>query len=182
MSDDAAADEAAHPWTTVRLGFAALLAAYGFAILRSPLADMDDIGVLHNINLPIHETGHLVFAPFGETMQLLGGSLFQILLPLVFVGAFLRRRDPYAAAVCLWWVAHNCWDVSIYVGDARTRALPLLGDDPDNHDWFNLLGIWDRLDRDTLYAARLRGFGSLLFLASIVTMLLTARRRPPEAS
>ena len=38
-----------------------------------------------------------------------------------------RRGDRFAGFACLWWVAHNCWDVSIYVGDARSRVLPLLG-------------------------------------------------------
>ena len=37
---------------------------------------------MHNINLPFHEFGHVLFAPFGRFMQILGGSLFQILMPL----------------------------------------------------------------------------------------------------
>lgn len=165
------------PWRTrLRTAFAVLLGVYGLMLLRTGLVEAEDAGLLHTINLPIHETGHLVFMPFGELSQLLGGSLFQILVPLLFVGAFARRRDPYAAFVCLWWVAQNCWDVSIYIGDARARALPLLGDDPDNHDWFNILGLLDRLDRDTLYAARLRGVGTLLYLVAVIGAVRSAPR------
>jgi len=165
-----------------RIGFTIVLAVYGLVLLRTGMRDFDDPGLLHLVNLPIHETGHLVFMPFGETMQLLGGSLFQILVPTVFVASFARRRDGFAAFVCLWWVAHNLWDVSVYVGDARARALPLLGDDPDNHDWFNLLGIWDRLDRDRLYASRLVGIGTTLYFIAVIGCLTTALRAPVKNS
>ncbi len=30
------------------------------------------------VNLPIHETGHLLFRPLGEFMMVAGGSLFQV--------------------------------------------------------------------------------------------------------
>lgn len=162
----------------LRYCFAAALGLWGLRIAQSPFADMEDVGWLHQVHLPIHETGHLLFSPFGDVPQLLGGSLFQIVLPLIFAGAFGRRGDRFAAFACLWWTAHSCWDVSIYIGDARSRVLPLLGDDPDAHDWFNLLGIWDRLGEDRLWAARLRQVGTLLCLGAVTGMMLTARDRP----
>ena len=58
-----------------------VLAAYGFVCLRDPA----EYRLLDAVDLPIHETGHLVFAPFGEFLQFLGGSLFQVLFPLAFV-------------------------------------------------------------------------------------------------
>ena len=40
---------------------------------------------LHCLNLPVHEFGHIVFAIFGnEVIHSLGGSLFQIIMPIVF--------------------------------------------------------------------------------------------------
>ena len=55
---------------------------------------------LHLINLPFHEAGHIIFAPFGDLMMSLGGSLTQILIPLVCLVAFLKIENfnPFAAA------------------------------------------------------------------------------------
>ena len=38
-------------------------------------APMDNVGesVLHLINLPFHEAGHIIFSPFGRFMTILGG-------------------------------------------------------------------------------------------------------------
>src|SRR5262249_60601361 len=69
--------------------------------------------------VPIHEFGHVLFRPLGEFMTLLGGSLFQVLLPLIFGGIFVvKNRDPFAASVMLWWAAVAVMDVAPYVYDA----------------------------------------------------------------
>ena len=47
---------------------------------------------LHMINLPFHEAGHILFGPFGDFMSTLGGSLTQVLVPLVCLVAFLTTR------------------------------------------------------------------------------------------
>src|SRR5439155_358959 len=59
---------------------------------------------LHSISLPFHEAGHIIFAPFGDLMTSLGGSLTQIVIPLVCMVAFLKAEhfNPFAAAVMLW--------------------------------------------------------------------------------
>ena len=159
----------------VRIATIVALVAYGFLLLR----DTDEPGILHNIDLPIHETGHLVFMPFGETMHILGGSLFQILFPAIFVGYFVAvRRDRFAAAVCLVWVAQNFFDVAIYVADARAQELPLVGG--GEHDWFNLLDGWNVLEKDTLYAARLRAVGVMLLLAAAWIGITNAGSTPDE--
>ena len=91
-----------------RLALTIVLAVYGFRMLTHP-----EVGwFLDNVDLPIHETGHLVFSPFGEFMQFAGGTLFQLLLPAVFVGYFFRQKDRHGASIALWWVAQNLWNVS----------------------------------------------------------------------
>jgi hypothetical protein len=61
-------------------------------------------GFFHNINLPFHEAGHLLFRPFGAFMHSLGGSLGQLMMPLVCLVVFLlKTHDAFGAAVCLWW-------------------------------------------------------------------------------
>ena len=112
------------------------------------------------IDLPIHETGHLVFGWGGEVLAALGGTIFQLIMPLAFVGYFLRRRDAHAASVALWWVGQNCWNIARYVADARAQELPLVGG--GEHDWAFLLATWDRLARDQIIARDVRLAGWVL--------------------
>ena len=144
-----------------KLAFLGLLALYGVGLLRAPGAG----SLLDSVDLAIHETGHLVFAPFGEVMGFLGGTLFQILLPGAFVAHFLRRGDRYGAAICLWWVAQNCWNISVYVADARAQELPLVGG--GEHDWAYLLDAAGWLSQDLAIARAVHGCGVLLFLFAL---------------
>jgi hypothetical protein len=95
--------------------------------------------------LPIHEAGHLFFSFFGRTTMILGGSIMQVLLMLIWFLIALRERS-HVAPFPLYWVGINLMDVSLYVRDAQFRALPLLGGDSSGHDWYNLLTQWNALD------------------------------------
>lgn len=144
-----------------RLALTILLAVYGFALLRHP----DAGSLMDSVDLPIHETGHLVFSPFGEFMQFLGGTLFQLILPCVFLGYFLKRGDRHAATAVLWWVAQNCWNISVYVRDARAEELPLVGG--GEHDWAYLLGRLGWLSRDQALGHGIWTVGVVLYLVAI---------------
>ena len=151
-------------WTPSRIARVAavtVLALYGIAILRDP-----GFTLIDNVNLPIHETGHLVFAPFGELVTALGGTLFQLIVPATFVAYFLRRRDQFAASVALWWVAENLWNIAVYVADAQQQALPLVGG--GEHDWAFILAELDVLQQDARIAAMVRFAGTLLFVVSVL--------------
>jgi len=144
-----------------RLAFLAFLGIYGVVSLRTPGAGR----LLDSVDLAIHETGHLVFAPFGEVLGFLGGTLFQLLLPSAFVTHFMRRGDRDAAAVCLWWVGQNCWNISVYVADARAQDLPLVGG--GEHDWAYLLDAADWLSHDLAIARAVHALGVVLFLVAL---------------
>jgi hypothetical protein len=109
---------------------------------------------LHNANLAFHEFGHLLFLPFGEFMSILGGSLFQVLLPVSLVFVFvLRQHDNFAAAVALWWSGQNLVDLAPLHRDAEYRMLPLIGGlGEQSHDWGNLLTLLGWLDQAQLLA------------------------------
>jgi hypothetical protein len=128
---------------------------------------------LHLINLPFHEAGHLIFRPFGRFMMFLGGSLGQILMPVICLGTFLvKTRDPFGASVALWWTAENFMDIAPYINDARALDLMLLGGvtgkETDGHDWENILGMLGWLQYDHRIAHLCYNFGILLMLASFV--------------
>lgn len=143
------------------------LAAWGWTFMRTPVkSDYWQESFMHNINLPFHEAGHLIFLPLGEFMTVLGGSLFQVLMPLICAGAFLlKNRDPFGASVGLWWAAQSLMDVSPYINDARDLEMVLLGgvtgrDVEDFHDWERILRWLNLLPYDHTIAALAKGFGS----------------------
>jgi hypothetical protein len=129
---------------------------------------------MHNINLPFHEAGHLLFSPFGRFMHVLGGSLMQLLMPLVCLGAFLfPNRNAFAASAALWWFAENLMDLAPYIGDARAGELPLLGgvtgaDVEDYHDWEYLLTRLGWLYSDQKIAAAAYMAGRWLMVLAFV--------------
>ena len=125
---------------------------------------------MHLINLVFHEAGHVIFRLFGQFMMVLGGSLLQLLVPVVFMVAFIRKQDPFAASIMLWWLAQSMMDLVAYIDDAQRQEMWLLGgvqgkDMPGIHDWNNILGQLGMLD----YAHSLAVFTSWL---AIILMLL----------
>lgn len=155
---------------TARRVLTLLLLAYGLYDLTHPGRGT----LLDGVDLAIHETGHLVFAPFGEFIGFAGGTLFQLIMPLTFVGYFVRRGDRHAASVALWWVGQNCGHIAWYVADARAQELPLVGG--GEHDWNYLLGELGVLAQDQRIARAIVVTGALLVLGSAAWGLMTAGR------
>ena len=171
----------------LRLALVALLALFAVRAFRDPLGV---VPLLSDIDLAIHEFGHMLFMPFGitilgTTMVILGGSLTQVAFPLIFVGYFLKRgndgrhRDVFAAMVCVWWSAINLLSVAIYCADSRAGQLMLIdgstGQESDGHDWFNLLSHWRLLQHDTQIAYWMKGIAGLMCIAALAIALLSLR-------
>ncbi len=129
---------------------------------------------LHNINLPFHEFGHIFFRPFGRFMTILGGSLFQVLLPLGLLGAFLwKQRDTFAASLMLWWFGQNFIDLSPYISDAQYRMLPLVGGGgEESHDWGNLLTMMGVVEKSYRYGKVSFVIGAVIMLLALLWCLL----------
>ena len=132
---------------------------------------------LHAVILPFHEFGHVLCMPFGRFMAILGGSLFQVLMPLALTAAFLiKQRDPFGASVTLWWCGQSLVDLAPYVGDAVDRAMPLIGGaGEESHDWGNLLTMMGLLDHAQGLARLCFGAGVLVMLAALAWGALLLR-------
>jgi hypothetical protein len=152
---------------------AALAATLAYLVHR--FGHVDHWDLLDDVNLAIHEAGHVLFQGFGEPMLTLGGSLFQVVVPTVFVGYFAWTRQRFAAAITLSWVVASLLNVALYVGDAQAQELPLLGGENTVHDWWFLLTEWDQLPRDGEFARSLR-FGSGALTAVLLGMGLATLR------
>ena len=156
----------------LRLGAVVLLGIYGLICLINPNTGR----LLDSVDLAIHETGHIVFSPFGEIITALGGTLFQLIIPATFVGYFWRRGDRYAAGFALWWVAQNLWNISVYIADARVQILPLVGG--GEHDWTYLLGEAGWLANELDIARAVHAAGVVIYLIALGLAAANASRRP----
>ena len=167
------------------LGRAALwlgLAIWTFSRLRTPLPDLAG-SFMHLINLPFHEAGHIIFMPLGSFMMSLGGSLLQVMIPLICAWAFLfQQDDPFAASACIWWAGESLLDLAPYIDDARSLQLMLLGGpaaEVEGHDWEAILTAlgWLHLDHALARLAWVLGAGLMIgALAWAAAISLSALR------
>lgn len=129
---------------------------------------------LHPVDLVFHEAGHVVFRPFGHFMTMLGGSLGQLLKPLICLLVLLiKTRDTFGAGVALWWFGQNLMDLAPYINDARAKELMLLGgvagrDISGYHDWEYILRKLGWLKWDHLLANLAQNTGILLIVTTFV--------------
>ena len=159
-----------------RLALTVALGLYGLYYIFVP----DHYGLLDGVDLAVHETGHLVFGPFGEFIGTLGGTLLQLIVPLTFAWYFVRRGDRHAATVAGWWVAQNLWNIARYVQDAQAQELPLVGS--GEHDWAYLLEQVNLLEKDQLIGQLVRLAGILVFAYSTMRGVTYARQQATEAN
>ncbi len=135
----------------------------------SPIKNGAGSSFLHLINLPFHEAGHIFFRLFGAFITSQGGTIGQMLMPLVCLAALLlQTRDGFGAAVCLWWFGENFLDIAPYINDARAGILPLIGGNFGHsspygfHDWEYLLTESGLLQYDHFLAKISIACGGLL--------------------
>jgi len=153
--------------------FLLALALWGLSFLCKPLEGEEIMSsFMHLINLPFHEAGHVVFSPFGRFIQVLGGTLGQLLVPMIVAGSFLAKRNPFGAAVGGWWLGQSLLDCAPYVNDARAGELMLIGgvtgkDVADYHDWEVMLGRLGWIDYDHIIARIFWSLGALVMIASL---------------
>ncbi len=119
------------------------------------------------INLGIHETGHVIFNFTGiKFLTIAGGTIAQLVAPLILIYQFFQQGDLFAPSFGLFWLGTSVHNVSVYMADARAKALPLVtvgGGGHIIHDWEYLLGTLGLLRLDTF-------FGRLTWLVSLVIM------------
>ena len=133
-------------------------------------------GFIHGIDLVFHEAGHVIFGFFGEFIAVLGGSLNQVLMPLIATIAFLRTRQWASAAVTLWWTGQSLTDVvAIYAADGRAKALPLLAEGLI-HDWGYILGRLGLRQSAETVGRVIFALGALTMLAALALLALDLLR------
>lgn len=128
---------------------------------------------LHLVNLPFHEAGHIFFRPFGSFIASLGGTLGQLMMPLIcFFVLLFKTKDRFGASIALWWFGQNFFDIAPYINDARSLSLPLLGGNFGHsspygfHDWEYILTESGLIQYDHVLAKAAIVLGTICFLLS----------------
>ena len=155
----------------LKLIFAVLLFLYFLSIAYDPMQG----SFLDRVDLPIHETGHLLFMPFGQFLMVAGGSLFQVMFPAVFVGYFIWHEKPYSAAIVLFWVGQSILNVWVYAADSVVMQLVLTsgftGTEGSFHDWNYMLTQTGLLGSTKIVAGIIRLAGTLVIIAAGVSSI-----------
>jgi hypothetical protein len=129
-------------------------------------------GPVNSADLAFHEGGHVIFATFGNDIGMWGGTLMQLLLPLVIAVHFFKRGEDFSGRVVLCWFGQNFFHIASYIKDARAESLPLVGG--GIHDWHYILGRAGLLNMDQGIGNIVWGIGFGIILYSVFRGILSA--------
>ena len=152
-----------------RIALLAVVAAWGMSIVFGRMTDPPS--VLHLTVILFHEAGHVFFAPFGETLRVAGGTLGQLLVPLVCAVALHRRGDNFGAAIASAWLALSLVDASVYAYDAFDPVLPLIGGGTGADSFHDFVFLFERsgqLAHARGWAVLMKVVGALALSVSLV--------------
>jgi hypothetical protein len=152
-------------WKPVFRVFGIAWLVFYFLFLLYAAADRTGFLVIDYANLMIHEGGHFFFSWFGHTIMILGGTLGELIVPLLCAAFFWWKRETTAVAFCSFWFFENFLYIGTYMADARTSALPLVGS--EDSDWTILFTQWDILIHDQQIGHAMRVLGWLGMLATV---------------
>ncbi len=134
----------------------------------------------------IHEAGHLLFLPFGTFLIHAGGSITEVLFPLLLVILFLYRQAYFTATVFLYWVSIGLHSAAQYIGQAQsvipegvmlwTPAGIAITETPIHGDWTWALLEINAIGRTFSIAAKVEyASKAVLLLAIILTFVIAVR-------
>jgi len=110
--------------------------------------------VVDHANLLFHEAGHPFVGLFSQRLEPYGGTIGQLVFPVVLAVSFWRKGLALSFAGSLIWFFENWLNIARYMADARALELPLLGG--GDHDWNTIFTRWNVLQYDTQIAGALR--------------------------
>jgi hypothetical protein len=159
------------PWKPVATPAVFIAALIYTWFLLFAFTHSGDMFFIDNVNLPIHEGGHIIFGMFGwEELMVWGGTIMQLLVPFLLAAGFAYRREISGTAFCAFMFFENFLNVATYMADARELDLPLVTTGPADyveHDWAHILGHLGLLRYDTLFASWLRAAAYFGMVATI---------------
>jgi hypothetical protein len=151
--------------TRVSVAWRALVLVYFLVAAVGHLLDPEKWSLVSGIILGTHELGHVVFAPFPEVWTVAGGTILQLLAPIIVAVILYRQKEPIGVAMAGCWLAISLANVAVYMADASKGELQLVsigGGDDATHDWTYLFDHFNLIRSDQIIASRTRGIGWLV--------------------
>jgi len=156
---DYAVDVWHSPWLPVpRPAAVATIVFYAWFLWYAVGKEGGDFLFLDSGNAVIHEGGHALFSYLGDFMNVVGGTLLELLVPFLLAMGFYVRRQPVGFSLFSLVVFENLLYVAHYMSTARSLegqyiaigAGAMSGDemDPNMHDWHNLFSRFGVLQHD----------------------------------
>ncbi len=109
------------------------------------LSSRGEYSYLDAFDLLVHEAGHVIFSFLGETIYFLGGTLMQLIVPILLLIFCFSNRLYKLFQIITIMLGQSFLNISVYVGDAQTMKLRLFGPPGAKHDWNFLLTKYDIL-------------------------------------
>lgn len=113
--------------------------------------------IVDHANLLFHEAGHPIIGLFSQRLETYGGTIGQLVFPVVLAVSFWRKGQTLSFAGAWIWFFENWLNIARYMADARAQLLPLVGG--GDHDWHRILTRWHLLRYDVPIAAMLNLLG-----------------------
>jgi len=158
------------------IGFAILAGLFFTLVLCS---ETGFVFIVDHANLLFHEAGHPIFGLFSERLETYGGTIGQLVFPVVLAVSFWRKGQSLSFAGAWIWFFENWLNIARYLADARAQLLPLVGG--GDHDWHRILSRWHLLEYDTIIATIIKTVGWIGMLAAcgwVVWRAWQDRNRP----
>jgi len=144
----------------------------------SRAADREGYHFFDNVDLVIHEAGHVLISPFGEFLGMAGGTILQLAVPLVFAAYFFVRDERLSAGFVMFWLGQSFINVARYAGDAIVMELPLIGG--GIHDWNYLLSATGLL-RQTVFISDIFYYTGVGIIISAIIIGVIALAKEKQA-
>lgn len=157
---------AAKPWSHVTRGrLIGFGIGSGLFFLLILVSEPGFVFLVDHANLLFHEAGHPLMGLLSARLETYGGTLGQLLFPVVLAVHFWRGNQTLSFAGAWIWFFENWLNIARYLADARAQTLPLVGG--GDHDWHRILSRWDLLPHDTAIAAAVQLGGWIGMLAAV---------------
>lgn len=160
-----------HKWNIWKLLLAIGTTAYFFYSARHYL----DWQFLDSVNLIFHEAGHTIFFFFPQFVAVLGGTLLQLIVPILCILHLYSQNHYYSSALMSFWLGQNLVEISLYARDAVSMNLPLLGGDEVIHDWNFMLSQMGMLNKADGVANVIYFVGILIIASAAAYSILHAK-------
>ncbi|MGC3958334.1 MAG: hypothetical protein QM813_10450 [Verrucomicrobiota bacterium] len=143
------------------IGFSLGVGLFLLVVLRS---EPGFVFIVDHANLLFHEAGHPIIGLFSERLETYGGTIGQLVFPVVLMISFWRKGQTLSFAGAWIWFFENWLNIARYMADARAQLLPLVGG--GDHDWHRILTRWGLLEYDIALATAVKVIGWFGMLAA----------------